>query len=89
MDKLKMPQNQVGIQLVQIGDDAQATEFLQDLDNYVHTNPELKSGSKPSRDMVDTEPYRPGETLTEEKLVKVLIGGINKRIDRRDQQSRR
>ncbi|KAJ3481466.1 hypothetical protein NLI96_g7639 [Meripilus lineatus] len=89
MDKLKMPQNQVGIQLVQIGDDAQATEFLQDLDNYVPTSPELRSGPQPDRDIVDTEPYRPGERLTEEKLVKVLVGGINKRIDRRDQQSRR
>ena len=84
-----MPQNQVGIQLVQIGDDPQATEFLQDLDNYVPTSPELRSGPQPDRDIVDTEPYRPGERLTEEKLVKVLIGGINKRIDRRDQQSRR
>ncbi len=74
---------QVGIQFVQIGDDAEATEFLQSLDDYESTNPALSDQPKP-RDMVDTEPYRQGEKLTEAKLVKVLIGGINRRIDHKD-----
>ena len=37
------------------------------------------------RDMVDTTPYRRGEgNLSGEEVLKVLVGAVNRRIDRRE-----
>ncbi|CUA77908.1 hypothetical protein RSOLAG22IIIB_06861 [Rhizoctonia solani] len=65
--------SQVGIQFIQVGDDSKAAKALRELDD--------KLGSKHGiRDMVDTTPYR-GKTLTEERIIKILLGGINRRVD--------
>ncbi|KAF7373496.1 hypothetical protein MSAN_00559500 [Mycena sanguinolenta] len=65
---------QLGIQFVQIGNDAKATKSLQILDDELH-----KAGDIP--DIVDTTPYHKLHPVTARGLVKVLAGGINRRID--------
>lgn len=92
LDRGDYPLSQVGVQLLQIGDDAevskrsargnyvhvanpQATEALQELDEGL-------SSAHGVRDMVDTVPYN-GEAMSATLIVKVLLGGINRRIDRK------
>ncbi|KAF9226915.1 hypothetical protein BS17DRAFT_776332 [Gyrodon lividus] len=79
LDRGNYPLGQVGLQFVQIGDDKKATEFLRELDDDL-------SGSHGVRDIVDTTPYL-GIDLTAEMLVKILLGGINRRVDRRGGQA--
>jgi hypothetical protein len=75
LDRGDYPLSQVGVQLLQIGDDPEAAEALKELDEGL-------SAAHGVRDMVDTVPYR-GEAMTSDLIVKVLLGGINRRIDRR------
>ncbi|KAH0840306.1 hypothetical protein J3R83DRAFT_1316 [Lanmaoa asiatica] len=75
LDRGNYPLAQVGIQFVQIGDDVGATEFLKELDDDL-------SGTYGVRDIVDTTPFL-GIKLTTEMLIKILLGGINRRVDRR------
>ncbi|KZT05560.1 uncharacterized protein LAESUDRAFT_624491, partial [Laetiporus sulphureus 93-53] len=75
LDRNNFPLTQVGIQFVQIGDDPQATEFLNELDNGLSQNYGI-------RDIVDTTPYLGGR-LTADLIIKILLGGINRRVDRR------
>ncbi|KAJ6469056.1 hypothetical protein C8R47DRAFT_1055686 [Mycena vitilis] len=65
---------QLGIQFVQIGDDDEATKALKELDDNLH-----KAGN--IRDIVDTTPYSRLNPVTADGLIKVLLGGINRRID--------
>lgn len=74
LDKLDYPLSQCGIQMLQIGNDASAAEALQDLDDALETRYDI-------RDIVDTVPYQ-GE-MTADLIVKTLLGGINRRLDRR------
>ncbi|KAJ6515334.1 hypothetical protein C8R45DRAFT_956132 [Mycena sanguinolenta] len=67
---------QLGIQFVQIGNDFQAAQALQELDDDLH-----KTGN--IRDIVDTTPYSRLNPVTADGLIKVLLGGINRRIDER------
>jgi len=60
---------------VQVGDDKKATEYLQKLDDDL-------GGTHDIRDIVDTTPYL-GTEITAEMLIKVLLGGINRRVDRK------
>lgn len=68
----------VGIQFVQIGNSRDATEFLNELDNGLGQNYGI-------RDIVDTTPYT-GQ-LSAELIIKILLGGINRRVDKRGGQS--
>lgn len=74
LDQLDKPRNQVGLQFVQIGSLEDAARYLEHLDD----NLSQKYGV---RDMVDTVPTKGGETLSGEKLLKILLGGISKRFD--------
>ncbi|KAJ7094394.1 hypothetical protein C8R44DRAFT_749575 [Mycena epipterygia] len=65
---------QLGIQFVQIGNDSSATKALKELDDDLH-----KTGN--IRDIVDTTPYSKLNPITADGLIKVLLGGINRRID--------
>lgn len=67
-------QNQVGLQFVQIGSHEDAARYLEHLDDNI-------SKKYGVRDMVDTVPTNGGETLSGEKLLKILLGGISKRFD--------
>ena len=91
MDKLHLPKDQVrmppeyalpanihtsykvGISFVQIGDDSNAKAYLQELDDDLS-----KFGI---RDIVDTTPYSTNLASDPEILVKILLGGVHRRID--------
>ncbi|EIW76365.1 hypothetical protein CONPUDRAFT_158389 [Coniophora puteana RWD-64-598 SS2] len=77
LDKHEQPLNQLGIQFVQVGNSGSAAEYLEHLDTALKTEYNI-------RDMVDTEPYRDGSKdskLGAERLIKILLGGINRRVD--------
>ncbi|CCM01741.1 uncharacterized protein FIBRA_03807 [Fibroporia radiculosa] len=79
LDKHNFPLNQVGIQFVQIGDSPDATAFLHELDDCL-------SQTYGIRDIVDTTPYLGGQ-LSADMIIKILLGGINRRVDRRGAES--
>jgi uncharacterized protein YegL len=79
LDKLDAPAWQVGIQFFQVGRDPRAREHLKQLDDGLA---EI-SGDKELRDMVDTVPFGDAdEELTAAGIMKVVLGSVNKRIDR-------
>ncbi|KAJ7811737.1 hypothetical protein B0H14DRAFT_2523636 [Mycena olivaceomarginata] len=65
---------QVGIQFIQIGNDSSATRNLQQLDDRVRAEEDV-------RDIVDTTPYAKLHPITGAGLIKALLGGIDRRID--------
>ncbi|KAJ7094390.1 hypothetical protein C8R44DRAFT_645333 [Mycena epipterygia] len=69
---------QVGIQFVQIGSDPAATRALRSLDDDLHKTEDI-------RDIVDTTPYSKLNPVTGDGLIKVLVGGINRRVDEQNQ----
>jgi len=74
LDAGNFPITQVGIQFVQIGNSQSATDYLKELDDGL-------SAVHKIRDIVDTTPYI-GGPLNAEVLTKILLGGINRRVDR-------
>ncbi|KIY52613.1 hypothetical protein FISHEDRAFT_69682 [Fistulina hepatica ATCC 64428] len=90
-DELKWPKSQVGIQFVQIGNDKGARDYLRRLDssNYRTFSDRVKDAfriSRPhikfSRDIVDTTPFKvEGEEITSERLYKILLGAIVRKVD--------
>jgi len=77
LDARNFPLSQVGIQFVQIGTDRFATYFLRELDDELTSHHHI-------RDMVDTTPYSPDKgQLSTRDVIKILIGGINRRIDKK------
>ncbi|KAL5508182.1 hypothetical protein ACEPAH_5801 [Sanghuangporus vaninii] len=79
LDRGNLPVYQVGIQFVQVGDDPRATEALRELDDDLAKEYGI-------RDMVDTTPYN-GGPLDSELLIKILLGGINRRVDKKGARS--
>ncbi|WVF68472.1 hypothetical protein IAT40_003239 [Kwoniella sp. CBS 6097] len=75
LDKGEYPLSQVGVQFLQIGDDIEAREALQELDDGL-------SSAHGVRDIVDTVLYT-GEDMSAGLIIKTLLGGINRRLDRR------
>lgn len=69
---------QVGIQFFQVGNEKEAAEDLQELDDAL-------SEQYGIRDMVDTVPWtgQEGATLTADGIMKVLLGSIVRKHDRR------
>jgi len=76
LDENNFPPAQVGIQFVQVGSNPEATKALKKLDDDLAQEHGI-------RDMIDTVPYRADFALTSEFIIKILLGGINRRIDRR------
>ncbi|KZT71568.1 hypothetical protein DAEQUDRAFT_665888 [Daedalea quercina L-15889] len=79
LDAHNFPLTQVGIQFVQIGDSPDATEFLNELDNGLGEEYGI-------RDIVDTTPYI-GGALSADLIIKILLGGINRRVDKKGGKS--
>jgi hypothetical protein len=75
LDKGDFPLSQIGVQFLQIGNDIEAREALQELDDGL-------AQAHGVRDMVDTVPSQ-GQDLTAGLIIKTLLGGINRRLDRR------
>ncbi|KAH9943185.1 uncharacterized protein BXZ73DRAFT_3163, partial [Epithele typhae] len=68
--------SQVGIQFLQIGRDLAASEALRVLDDELAAHENV-------RDIVDTTPYYvTGGKITGTMIIKILLGGINRRVDR-------
>ncbi|RMZ76102.1 hypothetical protein DV737_g4983, partial [Chaetothyriales sp. CBS 132003] len=70
---------QVGIQFFQVGNEAEAAADLRELDDAL-------SAQHGIRDMVDTVPWSGGtgeQTLSAEECLKVTMGAVNRRLDRR------
>lgn len=80
LDWLRAVPWQVGVQFFQIGNDAAARAYLQELDD------ELGKRAKKDnlRDIVDTVPWkgRFGQTLSAEGILKCVIGAVNRKYDR-------
>lgn len=79
LDAKHFPLTQVGIQFVQIGNSRKATAYLRELDDALSSHYAI-------RDIVDTTPYM-NTRITSDVLIKILLGGINRRIDRRGAQA--
>ncbi|RMZ88512.1 hypothetical protein DV736_g4264, partial [Chaetothyriales sp. CBS 134916] len=70
---------QVGIQFFQVGNEPEAAADLRELDDALSTQHGI-------RDMVDTVPWSGGngaQTLSAEECLKVTMGAVNRRLDRR------
>jgi len=80
LDRLDAPAWQVGVQFFQVGREEEARRHLQVLDDELG---EI-SGNLDLRDIVDTVPFRGigGEHLTGDGILKVVLGAVNRRIDR-------
>ncbi|KAL2126185.1 hypothetical protein VTI74DRAFT_1517 [Chaetomium olivicolor] len=82
LDKLDAPPHQVGIQFFQVGDLPDAAEALRQLDDEL-----AHSGV---RDMVDTVTWSGDSSgrpvLTAEGILKVVLGAVVKRLDRKRSQ---
>ncbi|KAE9407289.1 hypothetical protein BT96DRAFT_153031 [Gymnopus androsaceus JB14] len=73
LDAGKFPLAQLGIQLVQIGRGEEAKRYLNRLDNTLTEKYQI-------RDIVDTTPYF-GQ-ISHDALIKIMLGGINRKMDR-------
>ncbi|KAL5338493.1 hypothetical protein BJX70DRAFT_199780 [Aspergillus crustosus] len=73
---------QVGIQFFQVGDDKQAREYLQTLDDELVRRRSYEG----IRDIVDTVPWRGdrGKVLNAEGILKCVLGAVNKKYDKRE-----
>ncbi|KAK0662932.1 hypothetical protein QBC41DRAFT_368204 [Cercophora samala] len=77
LDRVDALPHQVGIQFFQVGTDKEAGEALREMDD----------GLKDVRDMVDTVSFntldkRGVKKLTADGLLKVVLGSVNRRLDR-------
>ncbi|KAL8805970.1 MAG: hypothetical protein Q9182_001627 [Xanthomendoza sp. 2 TL-2023] len=76
LDRLDAPAWQVGIQFFQVGEERGAAEALRDLDDQLSETGNV-------RDMVDTVPWKGGQGLTADKIMKCVLGAVNRRWDRK------
>ncbi|KAL9607319.1 MAG: hypothetical protein Q9167_007761 [Letrouitia subvulpina] len=76
LDQLEAPAWQVGIQFFQVGNELGAAEALKELDDGL-----AEMGNV--RDMVDTVPFA-GQALSADRILKVVLGAVNRRLDRRN-----
>lgn len=86
LDMFNAPSHQVGIQFFQIGDEKSAAQALKDLDDELV--------KQKVRDMVDTVTWdgkssNRRKNLTAEGILKVVLGAVVRRLDRRDIQETR
>ncbi|KAI9853317.1 MAG: hypothetical protein M1824_001347 [Vezdaea acicularis] len=82
LDKLDAPAWQVGVQFFQVGHEPGAAEALRELDDELGVASGL---GEEVRDMVDTVPWsgERGDGLSAEGVLKVVLGAVNRRLDRR------
>ena len=87
LDKLEAPAWQVGIQFFQVGREPGAREHLKQLDDGLA---EL-AGDDELRDIVDTVPFTgaDNEELTGAGVLKVVLGSVNRRLDRNSRELHR
>jgi len=79
LDAMGANDRQVGVQFFQVGSDEAATESLDELDNALVEEHNV-------RDMVDTISWKKmneGNGLTADGILKVVMGAVDKRLDRK------
>ena len=78
LEEADAPAWQVGIQFFQVGNERGAAESLRELDDGL-----MEMGCK--RDIVDTVPWngKAGGILSAEGILKVLLGAVTRRLDRK------
>lgn len=80
LDRLRAPQRQVGVQFFQVGNDEGAAESLEELDNALAEENEI-------RDMVDTVNYKAvgggSGQLSADGMLKVVLGAVDGNLDRK------
>jgi hypothetical protein len=93
LDVRNVPLRQLGIQFVQIGDDADAAEALKELDDQLGPDHGVRVSNRTSlyldnidciiyQDMVDTTPFSQAEpSLRADLIIKVVLGAINDSLD--------
>ena len=88
LDRLDAPPFQVGVQFFQVGNEDGAKEALEELDDELSNK--IKGGV---RDIVDTvtwtggrSPSEGGVGLTGDGILKVCLGSVVRRLDRRNRQ---
>ncbi|KAK3671358.1 hypothetical protein LTR78_008819 [Recurvomyces mirabilis] len=81
LDKLDAPAWQVGVQFFQVGRDEEAKAHLKQLDDELA---EI-AGDDDLRDIVDTVPFTgaEGTHLSGDGILKVVLGAVNRRLDRK------
>ncbi|KAF2437944.1 hypothetical protein P171DRAFT_372888 [Karstenula rhodostoma CBS 690.94] len=84
LDRWEAPPWQVGIQFFQIGNDPEARNMLKQLDDEL-------AGSDDLRDIVDTVPFTSegGAQLSATGIMKVVLGSVNRRLDRNSKELHR
>lgn len=78
LDRGNFPLSQIGIQFLQVGNDSEAKEALEELDDAL-------SSQHGIRDIVDTVLYS-NLALNPDMILKALLGGINRRLDKQKAQ---
>ncbi|KAF6528570.1 hypothetical protein HZS61_008872 [Fusarium oxysporum f. sp. conglutinans] len=84
LDQIEAPPHQVGIQFFQVGNELGATKALRELDDDL--------ADQGIRDMVDTATWNSttsenSEALTADGILKVVLGAVVRRLDRRSTPS--
>ncbi|KAK3079607.1 hypothetical protein LTS18_004426 [Coniosporium uncinatum] len=81
LDKLDAPAWQVGVQFFQVGKEPGAKAALKQLDDELAG----LAGDEEMRDIVDTVPFRgeADETLNGDGILKVVLGSVVRRLDRK------
>jgi uncharacterized protein YegL len=87
LDKLEAPAWQVGIQFFQVGKERGARQALKQLDDGLRE----ASGDDELRDIVDTVPFTGDDDaeLTGAGIMKVVLGSVNRRLDRQSKDLHR
>jgi len=80
LDRLDAPAWQIGIQFFQVGREPGARAHLEQLDDDLE-----ELAGEEIRDIVDTVPWtgEEGTSLTADGILKVVLGAVNRRLDRK------
>ena len=87
LDKLEAPAWQVGVQFFQVGSDPEATKHLKELDDDLADI----ANDRDMRDIVDTVPFlgASGTALSGTGILKVVLGAVTRRLDRKSKELHR
>ncbi|KAF2749552.1 hypothetical protein M011DRAFT_475631 [Sporormia fimetaria CBS 119925] len=87
LDKMEAPAWQVGIQFFQVGNEPDARRHLKQLDDDLAE----VAGDSELRDIVDTVPFsgNADEELSATGIMKVVLGSVNRRLDRNSKELHR
>jgi uncharacterized protein YegL len=87
LDRLEAPAWQVGVQFFQVGSDPEATKHLKELDDDLADI----ANDRDMRDIVDTVPFlgQSGTALSGAGILKVVLGAVTRRLDRKSKELHR